>query len=145
MDLDKLKAEFVGRAFDTTDFFVKPEDALAFARCCGETDPRYADPGHPEYQAPPTFTSRFVGRRTMPDAFPSDSFRGAFDGGKCVIAHAPTPVGRKLVATSRIADVFRKTGRSGAMTFIVHRMEFRDEDGTLVSTVDWKLIQKDVG
>ena len=143
MDLDKLKADFVGRAFDTTEFVVKPEDVLTFARCCGETDPRYSDPEHPEYQAPPTFCARFVGRRSMPEEFPKDQFRGAFDGGKLVVSHAPVPVGETIVATSQIADVFRKTGRSGAMTFIVHRMEFRDRAGTLLSTVDWKLIQKD--
>lgn len=142
-DVDKLKARFVGREFDTSEFVVKPEDALAFASCCGETDPRYSDPTHPEYQAPPTFPARFVGRRTMPDEFPADEFRGAFDGGKLVVAHAPVPVGETLIATSQIADVFRKTGRSGAMTFIVHRMEFRDRAGTLISTVDWKLIQKE--
>jgi hydroxyacyl-ACP dehydratase HTD2-like protein with hotdog domain len=79
----------------------------------------------------------------MPEEFPADQFRGAFDGGKLVIAHAPVPVGEPLVASSQIADVFRKTGRSGAMTFIVHRMEFRTKAGELVSTVDWKLIQKD--
>jgi hypothetical protein len=145
MDVDKLKAEFVGQDFDTTEFEVKRADALAFARCCGETEPRYSDPEHPEYQAPPTFTARFVGRRTMPEAFPADAFKGSFDGGKCVISHAPIPVDASLVATSQIADVFRKTGRSGAMTFIVHRMEFRDQAGSLVSTVDWKLIQKEGG
>jgi hypothetical protein len=143
VDLDDLKARFVGREFDSTEVVVKPEDALTFARCCGETDPRYSDPDHPEYQAPPTFTSRFVGRRAMPEEFPGDVFQRAFDGGKLVIAHAPVPVGEPLVASSQIADVFRKTGRSGAMTFIVHRMEFRDRAGTLLSTVDWKLIQKD--
>ena len=143
MDVDALRERFVGKAFDTAKFVVRQEDALAFAEACGETDPRYSDPAHPDYQAPPTFTARFVSRRTMPEDFPRDGFRRSFDGGKCVTAHGPLRVGRPLVATSRIADVYRKTGRSGAMTFIVHRMEFRDEEGELVSTVDWRLVQRE--
>ncbi len=143
MDVEELKTRFVGEEFDSTEFEVKPADALAFARCCGETDPRYSDPRHPEYQAPPTFMTRFHGRRTMPEEFPEEYFQGSFDGGKTVIAHAPIPVGATLVGTSQIADVYRKTGRSGSMTFLVHRMEYRNQEGEPISTVDWKLIRKD--
>ena len=67
----------------------------------------------------------------------------SFDAGKKVVAHAPVRVGQKLVATSQIADVYQKTGRSGTMTFIVHRMEFHDESGERVSTVDWRMVQRE--
>jgi hypothetical protein len=143
MDVEKLREQFVGVEFDTAEFRVDPDDALAFAQACGETDPRYTDPSHPEYQAPPTFTARFTSRRTMPESFPQEGFRRAFDGGKCVAIHAPVPVGARLTATSSIAEVFRKTGRSGGMTFIVHRMEFRDDAGELLSTVDWRMVARD--
>ena len=144
MDLDELRERFVGREFDIAEFEVKQDAALEFAAACGETDPRYTDPEHPDYQAPPTFTARFVSRRTMPEKFPRDGFRNSFDGGKAVVLHSPVRVGRKIVAKSQIADIYRKTGRSGAMTFIVHRMRFHDEEGNLLSTVDWRMVQREV-
>ena len=57
-------------------------------------------------------------------------------------AHLPIRAGSKLTAVTTIADIFDKTGRSGTMVFIVQRMEFKDENGALVSTVDWKMIKK---
>jgi hypothetical protein len=143
MDLDEMRTKFVGHVFDTAEVSVREVDALAFARACGETDPRFTDPAHPDFQAPPTFTTRFVGRRAMPEGFPREELRHAFDAGKCVVAHAPVRVGEKLSADSRIAEVYQKTGRSGTMTFIVHRMEFRDAAGVLVSTVDWRLVRRE--
>jgi len=143
MDVEALRKQFVGVEFDTATFLVDADDALAFAQACGESDPRYSDPTHPEYQAPPTFAASFVSRRTMPESFPTEGFRRSFDGGKCVVAHAPVPVGARLTATSSIAEVYRKTGRSGGMTFIVHRMEFRDDAGALLTTVDWRMVARD--
>ena len=39
-------------------------------------------------------------------------------------------------------DIYEKTGRSGLMVFIVHRMEFENQDGTPVSIVDWRLVRQ---
>ncbi len=142
MDLDEQKRRFVGVEFDTAQVEVSAEEALGFAEACGETDPRFSDPAHPDYQAPPTFTARFHGTRAMPEDFPLGDMGQTFDGGKCVTPHAPLRIGDTLIATSQIADIFEKTGRSGTMTFIVHRMKFHTEDGTHVSTVDWKLIRR---
>ena len=44
MDVDELRAKFVGHVFDTAEVSVREADALAFARACGETDPRFTDP-----------------------------------------------------------------------------------------------------
>ena len=40
-------------------------------------------------------------------------------------------------------NCFEKTGRSGKMLFVVHRMEFFNQSGDRVSTVDWKLVQRE--
>ena len=65
-----------------------------------------------------------------------------FDGGKCVEVTGPVRPGDTLTAKSLIADIYEKTGRSGTMVFIVHRMVFTNQKGEPVSTVDWRLIQK---
>ena len=76
----------------------------------------------------------------MPEAFPAASARG-FDAGKTVTAQGPVRAGSVLRARSKIADVYEKTGRSGAMVLIVHRMEF-ECGGEPVSTVDWRMVRQ---
>lgn len=136
-----IKKEWIGRQFDVAEFKIKEHEALEFAGACGETEPRFTDPQHPDFQAPPTFTAKFVSRRILPEAFPRIGARG-FDAGKTVVAHAPIRPGQTLTAHSKIADIYEKTGRSGSMVFIVHRMEFRDPKGELVSVVDWRMVRQ---
>ena len=50
--------------------------------------------------------------------------------------------GHRLVAHSKIADVYEKTGRSGPMVFIVHRMEFTSQDGEVLTIVDWRMVRQ---
>ena len=143
MAIAEMKARWVGSSFDSAEFEISEERMIAFAEACGETDPRFCDPAHPDFQAAPTFTAQFHGHRMLPDDF--DVFEptgGSFDAGKCVVSHAPIRIGDKVTAKSQIADIYEKTGRSGHMTFVVHRMEFFNQDDELVSVVDWRLLQK---
>ena len=141
MHVEGIKKEWVGHEFDTAEFEVTEADILGFAHAVGETDPRFTDPAHPDFQAPPTFTSRFVSRRILPEAFPHFGARG-FDAGKSVLCKAPVRPGHRLVAHSKIADVYEKTGRSGPMVFIVHRMEFTSQDGEVLTIVDWRMVRQ---
>ena len=103
---------------------------------------RYTDPSHPDFQAPPTFTAMFNSRRMMPQNFPRLARRGGFDAGKSVEILGPVRPGDTLTSKSQIADVYEKTGRSGLMIFIVHRMEFSNQKGEPVSVVDWRMVQQ---
>ncbi len=136
-----IDRDLIGKEFDVADFVVKEDRILAFARSCGETEPRFTDPSHPDFQAPPTYAARFVSRRILPEALPYLAARG-FDAGKTVWVHGPIRPGDKLTAHSKIADIYEKTGRSGRMIFIVHQMEFYNQDGKLVSVVDWRLVRQ---
>lgn len=137
-----LKESWVGFEFDSKDFEVRRDKALAWAQACGESDPRFTDPGHPDFQAHPAFTTQFVGGQMFPEGFPRIGNGLGFDAGKCVEAHAPLRPGTRVTARSSIADIYEKTGRSGRMIFIVHRMRFFDEADQLVSVVDWRLVQQ---
>lgn len=137
----KIDRSFIGREFDIADFPVTTERILALSRAFGETDPRFTDPDHPDFQASPTFTAQFTGRRVLPATFPHIGARG-FDAGKTVEVLAPIRPGDTLTARSRIADIYEKTGRSGLMIFIVHRMEFSTREGRAVSIVDWRLVRQ---
>lgn len=139
--IEGIDKSWIGKEFDLAEFSVKLDDILEFARAVGETEPRFTDPNDPDFQAPPTFTAKFVSRRILPKAFPHIGARG-FDAGKSVNLHRPVRPGDTLTAHSRIADIYEKTGRSGPMVFIVHRMEFENQNGELVSVVDWRMVRQ---
>ena len=140
MEVAEMKEKWVGLEFDVAEFRVSERSILGYAEACGEVDARFCDPSHPDFQAPPTYPARFVSRRIMPEEFPSLGTR-VFDAGKCVTAHRPIRAGESLTAHSKIADIYEKTGRSGLMIFIVHRMEFFNPKGELASVVDWRLVR----
>jgi N-terminal half of MaoC dehydratase len=140
IDVEQLKQDWCGRRFDEVRFQVDAREMVEFAQACGETEPRYTDPSHPDFQAPPSYTSRFHGRRAMPEDFPIQSQQG-FDAGKCVYVHGPLRPGDTVTARSEIHDIYTKTGRSGSMLFIVHRMTFTNQDDELIAVVDWRLVQ----
>jgi len=141
MDAAQMKTKYVGHEFDESRFEIDAESMKAFAEACGETLSKFVDPADPDFQAPPSYPTRFHGRRQLPKDFPMEMMR-SFDGGKCVEPRQPVRPGDVLIAKSHIHDIFEKTGRSGGMMFVVHRMEFFNQRDELVSIVDWKLIQK---
>ena len=141
MQVKGIDRDWVGLEFDTAEFKVSEEDIVEYAKSCGEVDPRFTDPSHADFQAPPTLAAKFVSRRILPAEFPRIGSRG-FDAGKTVVSLAPIRPGDTLTARSRIADIYEKTGRSGPMVFIVHRMEFQNQNGEDVSVVDWRMVRQ---
>ena len=141
-ELSAVREQWVGVEFDWTTFEMSATSMVAWAEACGETDPRFIDPNHSDFQAHPGFTTHCMSGRVFPKEFPQIGGGFGIDGGKRVEVHAPIRPGETLTATTTIADIFEKTGRSGTMIFIVQRMEFRNEAKDLVSTVDWKMIKK---
>ena len=141
MEISDLKEKWTGWSFDEVRFEIDAGQLVEFALTCGETVPRFTDPQDADFQAAPSYSARFHGQKQLPDGFPV-SMETSFDGGKTVERKAPIRPGDVLVARSRIHDIFEKTGRSGGMMFVVHRMEFTNQDDVLVSIVDWKMIQK---
>ena len=142
LNLAEVRENWVGIEFDWATFDMRTEEMRAGAQACGDEEPRCVDSAHPDFQAHPGYTTHWMSGRVLPDGFPQIGGGFGIDGGKSVQVHAPIRPGDTLHATTTIADVFDKTGRSGTMIFIVQRMEFRDDRGELVSTVDWKMIKK---
>ena len=141
MDIQSLKEKWTGWEFDEKVFEIEADAMVEFAAACGETLPRYVDPAHPDFQAVPSFTAKFHGRRQLPEGFPLKQEQ-SFDGGKRVEFRAPIRAGDTITARSTIHNIYEKTGRSGGMRFVVHRMRFFNQREELVSIVDWKMIQK---
>lgn len=142
VEIQDVKREWVGVQFDHLDFRIDQQRMVDWAEACGETDPRFIDPDHPDFQAHPTFVAHFGARKMVPDGFPELGNGRGMDGGKSVELHRPIRAGDVLGSTSEIADVYEKTGRSGTMIFIVHRMNFTNQHGEPVATVDWRMIRE---
>ncbi|MAG30187.1 MAG: hypothetical protein CL908_04735 [Deltaproteobacteria bacterium] len=142
MNAEELKAKFTGYVFDEIDLDISTESLVGFATACGETLPKFTDPGDPDFQGVPNYMTRIHGTRSLPADFPIEMHR-CFDAGKSVEFHAPVRPGDNINGKSEIADIFEKTGRSGSMLFIVHRMNFYNQAGTHLATVDWRLVQRE--
>ena len=142
MNVAELKARFTGSVFDEIDLDVNADSLVGFALACGETDPKFTDPSHPDFQAVPNYPTRIHGTRQLPPDFPVEMQR-CFDAGKSCVVHAPVRVGEKITGRSEIFDIYEKTGRSGSMLFIVHRMNFYGRGNLHLATVDWRLVQRE--
>jgi len=137
--IDALRERFLMKDFDVQEFEFSAEEMADYARSCGELAPRYTDPAHPDFQAPPTFATSFRPGRRLPDGFPSLPGLG-MDAGKAVAPKAPIRPGVKLTARTHLHDLYVKTGRSGRMTFMVTRMEVYDPAGTQLATADTRIV-----
>ncbi|MBX3023426.1 MaoC family dehydratase N-terminal domain-containing protein [bacterium] len=130
----------VGQEFDRTTFPpVTAERIVAYATACGETNPRWTQPG-PELVAPPTFALSLRGRHFMPQHLPTQLGRHAFDAGKDIEIGVPVLPGDVLTATSTVHDVYEKTGRTGTMTFVVFRTTVVNQRAETVAVVDQKMM-----
>lgn len=141
-DLQAIRDQWVGVEFDTAEFTIDQDRLVAWAEACGEGDPRFVDPDHPDFQAHPNFTACLTTTRSLPEGFPKIGSGFGIDGGKTVEIHGLVRPGNTLTGHASIHDVYDKTGRSGTMVFVIHRMEFTNQDGELVSTVDSKMIRQ---
>jgi len=137
--IDALRERFLMKDFDVQEFEFSAEEIADYAKSCGELAPRYTDPSHPDFQAPPTFATSFRPGRRLPDGFPSLPGLG-MDAGKAVAPKAPIRAGVKLTARTHLHDLYVKTGRSGRMTFMVTRMEVYDPAGMQLATADTRIV-----
>jgi hypothetical protein len=139
LDMASLRERFLNKVFDEQKFLLTAQQIVDYASACGEVAPRYVDPSHPDFQAPPTFPSSFHAGRRLPEGFPSFAGLG-MDAGKAVSPKAPLRPGVELTGRTHLHDLYVKTGRSGSMTFMVTRMEITDPDGALLATADTRIV-----
>ena len=139
----ELKAEYGDHVFDEIDLDITPDSLVGFATACGERAPRFVDRDHADFQGVPNYLTRIHGTRTLPQGFPVEMHR-CFDAGKSIECHQPVRPGDRVTGRSEIHDIYEKSGRSGTMLFIVHRMNFYNQAGDHLATVDWRLVQREM-
>jgi hypothetical protein len=138
LDIDAIRERYVGIEFEERSFEVSAEKIAEYAKACGELAPRYTDPAHADFQAPPTFASSLQRGRGLPDDFPEMPGLG-MDAGKAVEAFLPIRPG-PMVGRTHLHDVYTKTGRSGRMIFLVTRMALYNDAGDHLANADTRVV-----
>ena len=131
-DRSLLGAEHVIGSFPITRDMI-----LAFAACTGETHPLYSDEEKARASAyggliaPPTFCNIFIEGFRRPDIKLAFGDTGLF-ASQAIEPLAPIRAGDTLQATTKLENVYAKTGRSGKMVFVVWQTRFTNQKGETV-------------
>ena len=127
---------------------ITAEELVDYAQKLGIEDPIYLDEEAAKrgpnggLVAFPTFVVKLRGGTHMPPEVARQMSLGGFDAGKDIEFHAPIRPGDVITATSRIVELYEKTGRSGSMWFVVYRQELRNQRDELVANVDSRIMQR---
>ncbi len=135
LDIEALRAEFLNRDFDEQHYTLTAEDIAQYSASCGEITPRFTDPAHPDFQAPPTMAATLQPHNYLPTGFPKIAGLG-MDAGRAVRAFGPIRPGMRLTGRTHMHDIYAKTGRSGRMVFFVKRMEVTGPEGERLAHAD---------
>lgn len=129
-----------GKEYRAGPFQVTAAMIRAFCHSIGEASPIFTDEGaarsagYPGLVAPPTFCTVLVRQVELP-GLDLKFGRTQFHAGQRVQPRTSIVAGDQLTASSRLRDVYQKTGRSGTMVFIVWETTFRNQDGQVVAEV----------
>lgn len=137
----RVDRSVIGQEFDRTEFPpITCEQIRAYADSYGERDPRWTTVPDAELVAPPTFALSLRGKHFMPRHLPRNLGRDSFDAGKDIEIRAAVRPGDVLTSHSTVHDVYEKTGRSGAMTFVVFRTTVLNQRDEVVAVVDQRMM-----
>jgi len=138
-DIRAAREQFLNVVYDEKEFIFTAEQFADFALACGETAPRYTDPSHPDFQAPPTFPASLHPGKRLPDGYPKFNGLG-MDAGKAAAPVRPIRPGETVVGRTHVHDIYTKSGRSGRMVFSLIRMEIFDKANNLLASADTSIV-----
>jgi len=134
-DKSLLGVEYHAGIFHVTKKMIKK-----FCKAAGESNPLFTDEkraGDSEYGgiiAPPTFCNIFTSGIKRPDT--KVQFGDVvYFAGQAVDWLAAIRPGDELTVSTKLKDVYAKTGRSGKMVFEVWETSFKNQHGEIVNLV----------
>ncbi|HJO81239.1 MAG: MaoC family dehydratase N-terminal domain-containing protein [SAR202 cluster bacterium] len=143
----KFDRSLLGAEQDMGSVQVTREMIVRFARSTGETNPIYFDDEagkkseHGSIIAPPTFCNSFVNGGTRPDIGLEFGDLSLF-AGQSIESLAPVKPNDSLHASTKLKEVYAKTGRSGKMVFTVWQTSFKNQDGGTVALVEESFVSR---
>jgi acyl dehydratase len=142
IDFDR---SLIGREFEAeAPIEVTAEMIANFRIAIGDTVPRGIDPARiassDELVAPPAFAGIFRLAELTFEKLPNGSRRLA--AGMEVDFVAPIRAGDRIRMASRIMEVYEKTGRTGAMVFMVIGSTLKNQNGEVVARIDHRFMHR---
>ena len=129
----------VGKVFSRTEQHVTRQALLDYAGILGSSDPVHVDveaaraQGYRDVIAVPTFVTWYG---AGPIAPPEMAIQGiGINAGYDCTFYAPVYPGDTLTYTTRLADLYEKTGRSGTMRFVVRETTVTNQGGETVAVL----------
>lgn len=125
----------IGRVFPSFSFQIERGKVREFALAIEDSNPAYFDE---DPVLPPTFSTVFTfwggaSLEGLLNAVGVEMIR-VLHAEQEYEYHAPMKVGDTMTGTTKIADIYDKGGRSGAMEFIQFETEYRNQHGALTLT-----------
>ncbi|MGH8013266.1 MAG: FAS1-like dehydratase domain-containing protein [Candidatus Binataceae bacterium] len=139
----------VGREFERERPVAVTAAMIAeFCAAIGETNPLYINPEaaakgpHGGLIAPPSFAATFRDSDDISEQIARHGVR-RLAAGMDVDFIAPIRAGDSISISSRIAESYEKTGRTGAMTFYVIRSTLKNQRGEIVAHIDHRFMHRE--
>jgi acyl dehydratase len=127
---------------------VSREQIIAYSKALGETNPLYLDEEaakagpHGDIIAPPIFYNML---NVQPGLDPKVRFgTSGFDAGQHAEFFTPIRAGDTISASTRVEDVYAKTGRTGTMVFTVRRTTYTNQRDEKTVVVDRISVRRDL-
>ena len=106
-----------------------------FAEAIGDPNPRWLA------EAPPTFLVALApASYHVPEA--EEFGKGWLNGGNRFEYLEPVRVGDQIIATTKLADAYEKSGSSGTLLFIIFETEFKNQHGRRVARLRGTAIRR---
>jgi acyl dehydratase len=138
----------IGRVFETTEpVGVTAENLRKFCAAIGETNPLFTDEDAARkgpfgsLAAPPSYAVTFRNGQRFFDFVPRFGSRG-FDAGKDIEILAPIRPGDRITIASFVREIYEKTGRTGAMVFVIIRSTLTNQNGEVVAHIDHRFMNR---
>jgi|TARA_B100000315_G_scaffold216585_1_gene216546 hypothetical protein len=124
-------------------FRVSRDMITGFARSTGETKSIYLDDTENpnDLVAPPTICNIFVNGMGRPD-IKLEFGDMSFFAGQSIECKKDVRPGDTLNASTRLDNVYAKTGRSGKMVFAVWQTTFKNQNGDTVALVNESFVRR---
>jgi acyl dehydratase len=141
-------ASVVGVEVETGRFEVTKDHILSFCEALDDTNPLFTDEEaaksgpYGSVVAPPAF---YTSIRTGGGLDPKLRYGNLqLNAGQHWEYRAPVRPGDVITATSKVHDIYEKTGRTGRMVFLVRRTTYTNQDGETVAISDGSIVYRKV-
>ncbi len=118
----------LGKETKPVTYDVEKGHIKRFAEAIGDGNPLWLG-----VTVPPTFTRAFI-PSDEDESQPRDPSERVLDAGSDYEYFKAIKPGDQITVVSKIAEVFKKEGRLGTMTFQVKEISFTNQDGETVAT-----------